>query len=449
MTLSGTFTDCYQLTMAQGYLRLGKAQQRSVFYLFFRENPFNGEYSIFAGLEQVVEYLKNFSFTKEDLAYLKKQTTPDGKQLFDKSFLRYLKKLTFTCDVDAVDEGTVVFGKEPLLRIQGPLIQCHLLETAILNLINLPTLVATKAARTCHAAQGDPVIEFGLRRTQGPNGGLTASRAAYIGGCTATSNVMAGKHYNIPISGTVAHSWVMSFPDELSSFNAYTQAYEDNIVLLVDTYQTEQGIDNAISVAQRLKAEDRSVKAIRLDSGDLNTLSKLARERFNEAGFNNVEIIVSGNLDEHRIQQLKLQQAPIDAWGVGTRLSTAYDQPALDIAYKLCAIEDAPESWRYPFKVSDDPIKRTIPGIPQTRRYYKDKQWVGDYIYSEHQPINDAPWLSDSYTDLLQPVFRKGRYVGKQQSIEDIREFAREQVSAFHDNAMTPYSVVVDDKLIK
>ena len=282
---SALLTDLYQLTMAGAYWKLGRAEDEAVFHLSFRRHPFGGEYTIAAGLSAAIDYLEGLQFEPDDLEYLSTLTGNDEKPLFDREFLSALADFRFCCDVDAIPEGTVVFPHEPLLRVRGPLLQGQLVETALLNSINFQTLIATKAARVCEAAAGDTVIEFGLRRAQGVDGGLSASRAAFIGGCAGTSNVLAGKLYGIPVLGTHAHSWVMCFDDELEAFEAYAAAMPNNCVFLVDTYDTLRGVERAIDVGRRLRRQGQSLVGVRLDSGDLASLSRQAREKLDAAGF--------------------------------------------------------------------------------------------------------------------------------------------------------------------
>ncbi|MEQ8534691.1 MAG: nicotinate phosphoribosyltransferase, partial [Imperialibacter sp.] len=360
-------TDLYQLTMAYGYWKSGKADQKAVFNLFFRNNPFGGGYTVACGLEYVVDYLNNFHFSKQDLNYLAETTGNDGQPLFEPAFLEYLANLKFTCDIEAVPEGTIVFPHEPMVRVTGSILQCQLIETPLLNLINFQTLVATKASRIYQAAGGDPVMEFGLRRAQGIDGALAASRSAFIGGCTSTSNVMAGKLFGIPVSGTHAHSWVMSFDSEQEAFETYAEAMPNNTVLLVDTYDTEEGIRQAIAVGKVMQAKGQQLMGIRIDSGDLAYFSQMAREMLDEAGLKHVKVVASNDLDENLIQSLKLQEAKIDVWGIGTKLVTAYDQPALGAVYKLSAIENNGK-WEYKLKLSEQTVKMNNPGIQQVKR---------------------------------------------------------------------------------
>src|SRR3990167_8808754 len=345
MDNSALLTDFYQLSMAYGYWQLGLDDQETVFHLFFRRMPKQGDYVVASGLQAVIDYLNQFRFTDDDIAYLKTIKNPT----FSDEFLAYLKTLRFTGDIDAMPEGSIVFGNEPLLRIKASIILCQLLETPLINALNFSSAVATTATRMRTTAGNDVLFEFGLRRSQGPNGGLTASRAAYLGGFDATSNVLAGKYFDIPVVGTMAHSWVMSFDDELTAFEAYARLIPENLVLLVDTYNTMQGVDHAIAVGKK----SGLLKGIRLDSGDLGALSIAAREKLNQAGLFETKIFVSGDITENRLIELKSMKAPIDGWGVGTHLSTSYDQPALDMVYKLGAIKKT-NAWQYKLKISEN-----------------------------------------------------------------------------------------------
>ncbi len=439
-------TDLYQLTMSYGYWKSGLADKEAVFHLFFRRTPFHGGFTIAAGLETVVEFLHNFRFNPSDLNYLASLKGPDDTALFETEFLDYLAKMKFTCEVDAVPEGTVVFPYEPLIRVQGPLIQCQILESPLLNLINFPSLIATKAARMRIAAKEDEVIEFGIRRAQGIDGALTASRAAYIGGCNSTSNVLAGKLFGIPVKGTHSHSWVMVFDGELESFQAYAEAMPANCIFLVDTYDTIQGVKNAITVGNWLKAHGSKLVGIRLDSGDLAYLSIKSREMLDEAGFSDVKIVASNELDETIISELKRQGAQITVWGVGTNLVTAKDQPALDGVYKLSAIRDPGKEWKYKLKLSEQMVKVSNPGILQIRRFSKGKQNLADVIYDIQNPINPECTLVDPLDatrqktlkkgleskDLLIPIFRSGKLVYQLPKLQDIRANTQNELAQFH-----------------
>ncbi|MDP7033418.1 MAG: nicotinate phosphoribosyltransferase [Planctomycetota bacterium] len=437
-------TDLYQLTMAQGYWKSGLADRESVFHLFFRRLPFSGGYAIAAGLESAVGWLEAFRFESEDLEYLTGLTGSDAEPLFEPLFLEFLESVRFDGDLDALREGTLCFPHEPLLRVRASLLVAQLVETYLLNQINFQTLIATKAARVCRAAGEDPVLEFGLRRAQGVDGALTASRAAYLGGCAATSNVLAGKRYGIPVKGTHAHSWVMVFEDELESFQAYARAMPNNCVFLVDTFDTIRGVRRAIEVGRHLRESGHEMLGVRLDSGDLATLSIEARRLLDEAGFESAQIVASNDLDEAAIEELKEQGARIGVWGVGTKLVTCHDQPALGGVYKLAALREVEGSWRYTLKCSEDPIKVSIPGILQVRRFCQEGRFVSDLIYDEslgvtapvrrvdlEDPSDSVPIESWSEgEDLLVPVLRGGRRSGDLPSLESSRGRAREQMAA-------------------
>jgi nicotinate phosphoribosyltransferase len=417
-------TDLYQLTMAAGYWKAGHAEREAVFHLTFRRPPFGGGYAIAAGVASVLTYLRRFHFTADDVAYLATLTDGEGKPLFERGFLEYLRAMRFSCTVDAVPEGALVFAHEPILRVRGPILQAQLVETPLLTLINFQTLIATKASRITQVAKG-PVLEFGLRRAQGIDGGISASRAAYIGGCAATSNVLAGKLLGIPVRGTHAHSWVMFHGDELASFRAYAEALPGNCTFLVDTYDTLDGVRNAIVVGKELRAKGHELAGIRLDSGDLAHLSAQSRVLLDDAGFPNAKIVASNDLDEHLIQNIQDQGACIDTWGVGTRLVTAYDQPALGGVYKLGACRDDRGNWHESIKLSEQPIKISNPGVLQVRRLRQGNELVGDVIYdSEHgcelplelHDIEDPLKLPitpvfDQADDLLATVMDRGRIV--------------------------------------
>ena len=378
--------------MAYGYWKKGFFDKEAVFHLFFRKKPFQGPYAICAGLEPFLDFLRNFRYEPADLAYLATLCGADGKPLFEPAFLDYLSDFKFTCDIDAMPEGTPVFPYEPLVRVQGPIIQAQLLESPLLNIINFQSLIATKSSRICHAAQGDEVIEFGLRRAQGIDGALSAVRAAYIGGCHSTSNVLAGKLYNIPVKGTHAHSWIMAFDDELSSFEAWGEVMPNNLIFLVDTYESIRGAKRAIEVATRLRKKKIDILGVRLDSGDMAPLSIEIRRLLDQAGFTSAKIMASNELDEHLIADLKKRGAKIDLWGVGTHLVTGKDQPALDGVYKLSAVRENRKSpWKYKLKVSEQPAKVTSPGIHQVRRYWSGKGAIADMTYDILTPLPQNP----------------------------------------------------------
>ena len=436
-------TDLYQLTMACGYWKCGKAEQEAAFHLTFRRNPFGGEFTVACGLAPALEFLRDFRLSESDREYLETLTGADGKPLFETSFLDNLAELELNCDIDAVPEGTVVFPQEPLIRVKGPLLQAQLLETVLLNFINFQSLIATKAARICMAAGRNRVLEFGLRRAQGINGGLSASRAAYVGGCHATSNVLAGQLYGIPVAGTHAHSWVMSFDSERESFQAYAQAMPNNSIFLVDTYDTAAGIANAIRAGRWLREQGHEMIGVRLDSGDLASLSVEARRLLDEAGFPEAKIVASGDLDEHSIAELYDRGAPIAILGVGTKLATGYDDPALGGVYKLSALRDEEGNWQPKLKTSNDPVKSSNPGFLQTRRFAKDGNFLCDVIYDELQPpATDWTMLDSSRPgggrpvaakatseDLLVPVLRAGKPVYQPPSIKESRQRTYDQLA--------------------
>lgn len=439
-------TDLYQLTMAYGYWKSGRANHIASFNLVFRKAPFDSGYTIACGLGPVLEYLESFRYSPEDLEYLESLTGNDGKALFEKAFLDHLGALELSVDVDGIPEGTVVFPQEPLLRVTGPILQGQLLETPLLNLVNFNTLIATKAARICQAARGETVLEFGLRRAQGIDGALAASRAAYIGGCHATSNVMAGKLYGIPVKGTHAHSWVMSFDDELESFLSYAKAMPNNCVFLVDTYDTLEGVRNAIEAAKWLRENGHEIAGIRLDSGDLAWLSIESRRLLDEAGFPGAAIVASNDLDERIIHSIKEQGARITVWGVGTKLATAYDQPALGGVYKLSAIREPGGAWKYRVKLSEQAIKVSNPGLLQVRRFSTGQEYIADMIHDLEIGVPEPGVLIDpmdqtrrkqippgvSHEDLLIPVLRSGRRVWSPPPLAEARARTGAQLSMFH-----------------
>lgn len=444
---SALLTDLYQLTMAYSYWKSGVQSKEAVFHLFFRTHPFKSGFSIACGLGDAIDYLCTLAFRDDELAYLRTLTGNDGRPLFEPAFLEYLRTLEWCCDVDGIPEGTVVFSHEPLLRIQGPLLQCQLVETALLNLLNFQTLIATKAARVCLAAGSEPVLEFGLRRAQGTDGAVAASRAAYIGGCSATSNVFAGYLFGIPVRGTHAHSWVMSFETEEEAFRAYAEAMPNNAVFLVDTYDTLGGVQHAIEMGQWLRQRGHVLGGIRLDSGDLAWLSVEARRLLDAAGFPEVAIIASNDLDEQTILSLKQQGAAINVWGVGTRLVTAYDQPALGGVYKLSAIRENGGAWRHKIKLSEQTAKVSTPGLQQVRRFRRDGTFLGDMIYDLDGPPETGRTILDRTDltrrkiipddavseDLLVPIFRRGRLVYEAPPITAIRDRTQAQLAGFHE----------------
>ena len=439
-------TDLYQLTMAYGYWKAKVDSKEAVFNLFFRKNPFQGGFSVACGLSYLLDYLKEYRFDDQDIAYLATLEGNDGEPLFEPGFLDYLLRMEFTCDIDAVPEGTVVFPHEPLVRVRGPIIQCQIIETPLLNILNFQTLIATKAARVCLATRGEPVLEFGLRRAQGMDGALAASWAAHIGGCAATSNVLAGKLFGIPVKGTPAHSWIMSFDSELEAFQTYAEAMPNNCVFLVDTYDTLEGVRRAAEVGKWLRERGHKMIGIRLDSGDLAYLSIEARKILDAAGLPETQIVASNDLDEQIIDSLKEQGARINVWGVGTKLVTAYDQPALGGVYKLAAVRQPGGPWQYKVKLSEQAIKVSNPGIRQVRRYYNKCEILADMIYDTELGVPERAVIVDpvdptrrkemapgtAYTELLAPIFRQGRPVYESPSTDVIRLYAEEQRNRFH-----------------
>lgn len=439
-------TDLYELTMAYGHWKSGTSDKEAVFNLFFRKNPFQGGFAIACGLRYLTDYLNQFHFSGEDLAYLGELRGNDGQPLFEKEFLDYLGNMSFSCDIDAVAEGTVVFPHEPLVRVKGPIIQAQILESALLNIINFQTLIATKAARIRLVAGDREVVEFGLRRAQGIDGALAASWAAYIGGCDATANVLAGKLFDIPVKGTHAHSWVMSFDSELESFQAYARAMPNNSLFLVDTYDTFQGVKHAIEVGKWLRKNGHELLGIRLDSGDLAYLSIEARRMLDAAGFERAVILASNELDEHIINSLNQQGAAIGAFGIGTSLVTGNDQPALGGVYKLSAVRHPGKDWSYCVKISEQSIKVSTPGISQIRRFQTKHEFIADMIYDESAPPSGSSVMIDPmdftkrklisdgtyYVDLLIPIFRSGKLVYDAPRSAKIKEHARSQLNHFH-----------------
>ncbi len=452
-------TDLYQLTMAYAYWHAQKSHLEASFNLFFRRSPFQGGYALTAGLESVIDFIKTFRFDTSDLDYLATLKGNDGQPLFPDAFLRYLSDLRLEVDLYAMPEGTVAFPQEPIIRVDGPIIHCQLLESPLLNLINFPTLVATKASRLRAVCGKDLIFEFGLRRAQGINGALTASRAAYVGGCDSTSNVLAGKLFGIPVRGTHSHSWVMAFDEEIESFYAFANALPANCVFLVDTYNSLEGVRHAIKVGKWLREEkNQEMIGIRLDSGDLAYLSIQARKMLDEAGFAQAKIFASNELDEMVIQDLKRQKAPIGVWGVGTNLVTARDQPALDGVYKLSAIREVGKKWDYRLKLSEQMIKVSNPGHLQVRRYIEKGEYIADAIYDDSGLL--SPDLSRGALivdpldmtrkkrlsshilseDLLVPIFEKGECVYKKPSLKAIRQYGMDSLAKFPDGVKRFYN---------
>ena len=459
-------TDFYELTMMQAYhhaeVNTGRTQ-RAIFDMFYRENPGGSGYAVAAGLAQVIDYIKELCFTDEDTEYLR------STGVFGEEFLEYLKEFRFTGDIFAVPEGTVIFPGEPILRVNAPLIEAQLIETAILNIINHQSLIATKAARVCWAAKGDQILEFGLRRAQGPDAGLYGARAAMIGGCSGTSNVLAGQLFGVAVRGTHAHSWIMSFDSELEAFRYYAQLYPQTCILLVDTYNTlKSGIPNAIQVFREMRESGKPIGrlGIRLDSGDLAYLSKQARIMLDEAGFPEAFISASNDLDEHIIAELKIQGAKITTWGVGTHLITSKEYPAFGGVYKMAALSTDGGEWQNKIKLSEDPVKVTNPGEKKIFRLYdaKSGKMKADLIALADETLDNthdltifdpiATWKrmtlpAKEFTvrELLEPVFQNGECVYPELTVTQICEYAareRETLWDEHKRLVRPHIMPVD-----
>ncbi len=443
LTQSGLYTDFYELTMAQGYLLEGKANERVVFDYFFRRVPFKGGYVIFAGLQDLLEELADFRYDEAAIAFLKSQG-------FKQPFLEYLGQFRFAGTIYGCKEGEVIFPNEPVLRIEASIIEAQLIETLVLNYLNFQSLIASKTSRIVHAAGDRPVSDFGLRRAQGL-GGKQASRAAFIGGVKSTSNTLAGSLYNIPVNGTMAHSWVQSFGSEWEAFQAYARQYPNGSVLLVDTYDTlKSGMPNAIEIGLRLKAEGKSLKAIRLDSGDLAYLSKKARKMLDDAGLQEVSIITSNQLNEYVVQSLLVQHAPIDAFGIGTEMITGKPAAALDGVYKLVQLEDHPV-----IKRSDNLEKITVPGKKQVFRYIDDEGlFYADAIALEHEKESPKRMLHPTnfamecnltgykVEPLHQLLMDKGKIVKEKVTLQEVVDYSqkrRSQLPAEHKRLDNPH----------
>jgi nicotinate phosphoribosyltransferase len=450
----GLLTDFYELTMAYAVWKDGMAAREASFTVTFRRNPFDGGFTIAAGLADAVDLIERWRFSEEDLAYLARMDAPGDEhasgsapRLFDPGFIEMLRELRFELDVDAVPEGTVVFPQEPLLRVSGPVVPGMLLESAVLAVLNFQSLIATKAARICLAAGDAPVIEFGMRRAQGIDGGLSAARAAFIGGCEGTSNTLAGRLYGIPVRGTHAHSWVMLHDSEREAFLSYARALPSNCVFLVDTYATLEGVAHAIEAARWLRTQGREIVGIRLDSGDLAWLSQRARELLDAAGFPKAAILASNELDEHVVQSLRDQHAAIAVWGVGTRLVTGHPEGALGGVYKLGAVRPAPGApWEPRLKVSEAIDKTSVPGIVQVRRFTSAGEAFSDAIWEEGLGIAPRCVIVDpadptrrreipegmAYEDLLVPVFRRGKRVYEPPPLAHVRQRTKDQLARVH-----------------
>lgn len=437
-------TDLYQLTMMQGYYNNNTNNHEVVFDLFYRSNPSKNGYAICAGLEQTIEYIENLHFSDLDIAYL------ESLNLFQKDFLDYLRSFKFTGDIEAIPEGTVVFPMEVLMRVKAPILEAQFVETALLNIINHQSLIATKAARVVRAAEGDPVLEFGLRRAQGPDAGIYGARAAMIGGCAGTSNVLTGQMFDVPVSGTHAHSWVMSFDEELEAFRAYAKLFPNKCILLVDTYDTlESGVPNAIKVFNEMKEAGINMASygIRLDSGDLAYLSKKARQMLDAAGHEAAIISASCDLDEMLIADLKRQGAKISLWGVGTNLITSSDCPSFGGIYKLAAEIDKEGNEIPKIKISDNPEKVTNPGIKKVVRVYDKRtgKMMADIIALEGEKFDESKSLTlyaanarwkktklkaNSYTlrELLVPIFKEGKLVYQTPKAMEIKAYSKSEL---------------------
>lgn len=432
-------TDLYQLTMMNGYFKSGIYNDIAVFDMFFRKNPCRNSYTIIAGIEQVIDYIENINFDESALLYLK------GLDLFDDGFIDYLKNFKFTGTIYCVEEGSIMFPHEPILRVKAPIIEAQLLETALLNLINFPSLIATKASRICYAAKGDEVFEFGLRRAQGPDAGIYGARAAVIGGCVGTSNMYAGKKFNVPVIGTHAHSWIQKFETELDAFRAYAETYPDKTLLLVDTYNVlTSGMPNAITVFKELRKKGHKPQGIRIDSGDIAYLSKEARKMLDAEGFEDAIIVASSDLDEETIDNLKLQGAAVNSWGVGTNLITSKDCPALGGVYKLSAVQKNGKLIPK-IKISENPEKITNPGYKKVVRIYnkKSNKAEADLIMLNDEKIStDEPltifhplhtWKKKTLTDysvreMLVPLYEDGSLVYKRKNIQEICEYTQKEL---------------------
>ena len=443
-------TDLYELTMMQGYFK-NHNQDVVVFDAFYRSNPCDGGYSVCAGLAQVIDYIENLHFDADDINYLR------SLKIFDEDFLEYLSNFKFSGDIYAVPEGSLIFPREPLVKVVAPIMEAQLIETAILNIVNHQCLIATKAARVCYAAKGDNVMEFGLRRAQGPDSGTYGARAAVIGGCNGTSNVLAGQMFHVPVLGTHAHSWIMSFPDEYTAFRKYAELYPSACILLVDTYDTlKSGIPNAIRVFTEMRDAGIPLTyyGIRMDSGDLAYLSKQVRKMLDEAGFPDAVISASNDLDEYLIESLKLQGAAINSWGVGTNLITSKDCPSFGGVYKLACIIDENGTEIPKIKVSENVEKVTNPGNKKILRIYDkasgkikaDLITLEDEVFTEDQPLTLfdplATWKrtrleAGTYTirELLVPIFKNGQCVYESPSVMDIQAYCTQEKATLWDES--------------
>lgn len=456
-------TDLYEITMMQAYFKNNNKNKMAIFDVFYRKNPMDGGYAISAGLEQVIEYIDNLHFTEDDINYLA------SLKIFEDDFLDYLKNFKFTGDIYAIPEGSVMFPREPMLKVIAPIMEAQFIETAILNILNHQSLIATKAARICYAAEGDGIMEFGLRRAQGPDAGIYGARAAVIGGCAGTSNVLTGQMFDVPVMGTHAHSWIMSFDDEYTAFYTYAKLYPMACTLLVDTYDTlNSGVPNAIKVFKQMKNEGIELKnyGIRLDSGDLAYLSKKARKMLDDAGFKDATITASNDLDEFLIASLKMQGAEITNWGVGTNLITSKDCPSFGGVYKLAAIMEDGENFTPKIKLSDNSEKITNPGNKKIYRIYEkeNNKIKADliclenetftenedmHLFDPHEPWKKTVLKAGTFTlkELLVKVFDKGQCVYHSDSVMKLRDFAISEMKTLWEETKrfeNPHQVYVD-----
>ena len=456
-------TDLYEITMMQAYFKNNNKNKMAIFDVFYRKNPMDGGYAISAGLEQVIEYINNLHFTEDDINYLA------SLKIFEDDFLGYLKNFKFTGDIYAIPEGSVIFPREPMLKVIAPIMEAQFIETAILNILNHQSLIATKAARICYAAEGDGIMEFGLRRAQGPDAGIYGARAAVIGGCAGTSNVLTGQMFDVPVMGTHAHSWIMSFDDEYTAFYTYAKLYPMACTLLVDTYDTlNSGVPNAIKVFKQMKKEGIELKnyGIRLDSGDLAYLSKKARKMLDDAGFKDATITASNDLDEFLIASLKMQGAEITNWGVGTNLITSKDCPSFGGVYKLAAIMEDGENFTPKIKLSDNSEKITNPGNKKIYRIYEkeNNKIKADliclenetftenedmHLFDPHEPWKKTVLKAGTFTlkEMLVKVFDKGQCVYHSDSVMKLRDFAISEMETLWEETKrfeNPHQVYVD-----
>ena len=455
--------DLYELTMMQGYFKNMDRNQTVVFDAFYRSNPMESGYAVCAGLQQVIEYVNNLHFEEDDIEYLR------SLNIFEEDFLSYLRDFRFTGCIYAIPEGSVMFPREPMIKVIAPIMEAQLIEPAILNIINHQSLIATKTSRVCFAARGDGIMEFGLRRAQGPDAGIYGARAAMIGGCIGTSNVLAGKMFDVPVKGTHAHSWIMSFPDEYTAFRTYADMYPNACILLVDTYDTlKSGIPNAIRVFTQMREAGIPLTfyGIRLDSGDLAYLSKKARKMLDEAGFTDAVISASNDLDEYLIDSLKAQGCQVTSWGVGTHMITSKNWPSFGGVYKLAAIQDENGCFIPKIKLSENSEKITNPGNKVIYRIYEketgkikaDLIALAEEQFSEDEPLllfdPQEPWkktllAAGTFTvrELMVPVFENGRCVYASPSVMDIRSYCQQELNTLWDETrrlVNPHQVYVD-----